>query len=63
MEEKRERENVDTSGPNISNLIPLMLTNPSTSLANLKGSSYEVVNTKDKMKKRFYFLCKRHQIR
>lgn len=55
MEEKRERENVDTSGPNISNLIPLMLTNPSTSLANLKGSSYEVVNIKDKMKKRFYF--------
>lgn len=55
MEEKRERENVDTSGPNISNLIPLMLTNPSTSLANLKGSSYEVVNTKDKMKKDFTF--------
>lgn len=55
MEEKRERENVDTSGPNISNLIPLMLTNPSTSFANLNGSSYEVVNTKDKMKKRFYF--------
>lgn len=51
MEEKRERENVDTSGPNISNLIP----NSSTSLANLKGSRYEVVNTKDKMKKRFYF--------
>lgn len=36
MEEKRERESVDTSGPNISDLIPLMLTNSSTSLANLK---------------------------
>lgn len=53
MEEKRERENVDTSGPNISNLIPLMLTNSSTSLANLKGSSCEVANTKNI--KRFYF--------
>lgn len=36
MEEKRETESVDTSGPNISDLIPLMLTNSSTSLANLK---------------------------
>lgn len=51
MEEKRERENVDTSGPNISNLIPLMLTNPSTSLANPKGLSYEVVHKGQNEKK------------
>lgn len=55
VEEKRERENVDILGLNILNLILLMLINLSMLLVNLKGLSYEVVNIKDKMKKRFYF--------
>lgn len=55
MEEKRERENVDILGLNILNLILLMLINLLMLLVNLKGLSYEVVNIKDKMKKRFYF--------